>query len=113
MKASIFNILAVLAFGRATLALPAAEAAPAPEVADGGVSIDSIICPKDFKDTTPHAREVATRTGDAPSGTVDGYVVRRACFDYACDDNTDCKAAGCTTCIQTHTPCGDAVNRCR
>lgn len=71
------------------------------------------ICPKDFKDMAPHARDVATRTRDAPSGTLDGYLIKRACFDYSCDDSIDCKAVGCTTCVQTHTPCGDSVLRCR
>ncbi|KAH8909922.1 hypothetical protein BR93DRAFT_976119 [Coniochaeta sp. PMI_546] len=113
MKASIFNVLAVLAFTPAALALPAAEAAPAVEVADGGAIINGGICPKDFKDMAPHARDVATRTRDAPSGTLDGYLIKRACFDYSCDDSIDCKAVGCTTCVQTHTPCGDSVLRCR
>ncbi|KAB5570186.1 hypothetical protein GE09DRAFT_1102095 [Coniochaeta sp. 2T2.1] len=79
-------------------------------------------CYRNFVDIAPHARDVAAAEAaatatkvkkDVVSSTVDGYLVKRACFDYACDDSTDCRAVGCTTCVQTHTPCGDSVLRCR
>ncbi|KAB5558545.1 hypothetical protein GE09DRAFT_1221645 [Coniochaeta sp. 2T2.1] len=121
MKVSIINIIALLALAPAALALPSPEADTAVEAGDDELQPLGIVCPRGFVDVAPHARDVAAAEAatatkvkkDGASSTVGGYLFKRACFDYACDDNTDCKAAGCTTCVQTHTPCGDFFNRCR
>ncbi|KAH8910531.1 hypothetical protein BR93DRAFT_964404 [Coniochaeta sp. PMI_546] len=91
MKASILNIIAILAIAPATLALPTSEAS------DTAVSARTCV-----RDTVPHARDADPAN-----------LFERACRDYLCSKKADCTARGCVDCIYAFDECGNSIARCR
>ncbi|KAJ9425991.1 hypothetical protein QL093DRAFT_2630055 [Fusarium oxysporum] len=108
MQVSLFKILAI------TAAFSTVQSAPV-ETAEGQVTreqvnethvneavVDDVPQKGCVKEEAPHI-STRERVGD---------IFARACYDYDCYLDSQCKKYGCSECLIHFLPCGDSFRRC-